>query len=100
MLSKGMMEICGDNAQVAPKLEVVFLDTQYHFAETMWYIDAIQRRYDLNLRVITPDIEPDDRWLDDPDAWSAANARRRIERHRDACLLVGAAYPRAPHIAR
>jgi phosphoadenosine phosphosulfate reductase len=59
-------------AQVAPKLEVVFLDTQYHFAETMWYVDAIKRRYDLNLRVITPDIEPDDRWLDDPDACCAA----------------------------
>jgi phosphoadenosine phosphosulfate reductase len=59
-------------AQVAPELEVVFLDTQYHFAETMWYVDAIKRRYDLNLRVITPDIEPDDRWLDDPDACCAA----------------------------
>ena len=59
-------------AQVAPELEVVFLDTQYHFAETRWYVDALQRRYDLNLRVIHPDVEPDDRWLDDPDACCAA----------------------------
>ena len=59
-------------AQVAPELEVVFLDTQYHFAETRWYVDTIQRRYDLNLRVIHPDVEPDDRWLDDPDACCAA----------------------------
>jgi len=59
-------------AQVAPQLEVVFLDTQYHFAETMWYVDAVRRRYDLNLRIIEPDIEPDDRWLDDPDACCAA----------------------------
>ena len=59
-------------AQVAPELEVVFLDTQYHFAETRWYVDTIQRRYDLNLRVVEPDIEPDDRWLDDPDACCAA----------------------------
>ena len=59
-------------AQVAPQLEVVFLDTQYHFAETTWYVDAIRRRYDLNLRVVEPDIEPDDRWLDDPDACCAA----------------------------
>jgi phosphoadenosine phosphosulfate reductase len=59
-------------AQVAPQLEVVFLDTQYHFAETMWYVDAVRRRYDLNLRVVEPDIEPDDRWLDDPDACCAA----------------------------
>ena len=59
-------------AQVAPELEVVFLDTQYHFAETRWYVDTIQRRYDLNLRIVEPDIEPDDRWLDDPDACCAA----------------------------
>ncbi|MET0421487.1 MAG: phosphoadenosine phosphosulfate reductase family protein, partial [Acidimicrobiia bacterium] len=24
--------------QVAPDIEVVFLDTQYHFAETLWYV--------------------------------------------------------------
>jgi phosphoadenosine phosphosulfate reductase len=59
-------------AQVAPQLEVVFLDTQYHFAETTWYVDAVRRRYDLNLRIVEPDIEPDDRWLDDPDACCAA----------------------------
>ena len=25
--------------QVAPDIEVVFLDTQYHFAETLWYVE-------------------------------------------------------------
>jgi phosphoadenosine phosphosulfate reductase len=59
-------------SQVAPNIEVVFLDTQYHFAETLWYVETVQRRYGLNLRVIGPDIEPDDRWLDDPDACCAA----------------------------
>ena len=59
-------------AQVAPDLEVVFLDTQYHFAETLWYVDTVRRRYDLRLRVVEPDIDPDDRWMDDPDACCAA----------------------------
>ena len=59
-------------AQVAPDLEVVFLDTQYHFAETLWYVETIRRRYDLRLRIIEPDVTPDDRWLDDPDACCAA----------------------------
>ena len=36
--------------QVAPDIEVVFLDTQYHFAETLWYVDQVRERYDLNLR--------------------------------------------------
>ena len=59
-------------AQVAPDLEVVFLDTQYHFAETHWYVETVRRRYDLNLRIVEPDIDPDDRWMDDPDACCAA----------------------------
>ncbi len=59
-------------AQVAPDLEIVFLDTQYHFAETLWYVETIRRRYDLRLRIIEPDVTPDDRWLDDPDACCAA----------------------------
>ena len=36
--------------QVAPEIEVVFLDTQYHFAETLWYVERVRERYDLNLR--------------------------------------------------
>ncbi len=58
--------------QVAPDLEVVFLDTQYHFAETLWYVETVRRRYDLNLRVVEPDVAPDDKWMDDPDGCCAA----------------------------
>jgi phosphoadenosine phosphosulfate reductase len=58
--------------QVLPDIEVVFLDTQYHFAETLAYVETVRRRYDLNLRVMEPDIEPDDRWLDDPDGCCGA----------------------------
>lgn len=59
-------------AQVVPDIEVVFLDTQYHFAETLWYVETVRRRYDLNLRIVEPDVTPDDRWLDDPDGCCAA----------------------------
>jgi phosphoadenosine phosphosulfate reductase len=55
-------------AQVASRLEVVFLDTQYHFAETLWYVEQVRARYDFNLRTIEPDVPRDDRWLADPDA--------------------------------
>lgn len=53
--------------QVKPDIEIVFIDTQYHFAETLWYVEHVQHRYDLNLRVVTPEIVRDDRWLDDAD---------------------------------
>src|SRR3982074_2502988 len=50
--------------QVGPAFEVVFLDTQYHSAETLWYVETVRRRYNLNLRIIEPEVAPDDRWLD------------------------------------
>jgi phosphoadenosine phosphosulfate reductase len=59
-------------AQVVPDIEVVFLDTQYHFAETVWYVETVRRRYNLNLRIVEPEVTPDDRWLDDPDGCCAA----------------------------
>jgi phosphoadenosine phosphosulfate reductase len=60
--------------QVAPGLDVAFLDTGYHFAETIWYVDQVRRRYDLPLTIIGPDVPHDDRWLVDPDA--CCNARK------------------------
>lgn len=62
--------------QVAPDIEIVFLDTGYHFAETLWYVEQVRRRYDLNLSVVTPDVPRDDRWLTDPDACCRA---RKVE---------------------
>ena len=52
--------------KVAPGVEVVFLDTQMHFPETYEYVETIRRVYDLNLRVVTPLVGPDDMWRDDP----------------------------------
>lgn len=54
----------------APGIEVVFLDTQYHFAETLWYVEELRRRYDLNLTVVRPqpDVRPDNLWQRDVNA--------------------------------
>jgi phosphoadenosine phosphosulfate reductase len=54
--------------QVAPRMEIVFLDTQYHFAETLWYVEQVKQRYDLDLRVVEPLVAPDDLWMVDPDS--------------------------------
>ena len=40
--------------RAVPEIEVVFLDTQYHFAETHWYVDRVRERYDLNLTIMEP----------------------------------------------
>ena len=62
--------------QVAPQLEVAFLDTQYHFPETLAYLEEIRRRFDLNLRVIRPRVEPDELWRSDTDTCCLA---RKVE---------------------
>jgi phosphoadenosine phosphosulfate reductase len=61
---------------VAPAMEVVFLDTQYHFAETRWYVERIRDRFDLNLRVMEPLVPADDLWETDPDECCAM---RKVE---------------------
>jgi phosphoadenosine phosphosulfate reductase len=52
--------------KAAPDIEVVFLDTQYHFEETWQYIKQLQARYDLNLTIMEPLVEPDELWKVDP----------------------------------
>ena len=52
-------------ASVKPDIEILFLDTQYHFAETLWFVEEVRRRYDLNLRVMSPLASPDNRWQTD-----------------------------------
>jgi phosphoadenosine phosphosulfate reductase len=59
-------------AQVAPGIEVTFLDTGYHFAETLWYVEQVRKRYDLNLNVVSANAPTDDLWLTDTDACCAA----------------------------
>lgn len=43
--------------QVDPAIEVLFLDTGFHFPETLAYVETVRSRYDLNLRVLTPGPE-------------------------------------------
>lgn len=62
--------------RAVPDIEVVFLDTQYHFAETLWYVEQVRRRYDLNLTVVKPQTSLDDMWHSDPDACCAI---RKVE---------------------
>ena len=49
----------------APRIEVVFLDTQFHFSETLWFVEHLRERYDLNLTVVKPLVERQDLWKTD-----------------------------------
>lgn len=43
-------------AKVAPGIDVVFLDTGYHFAETIGTRDAVETVYDVHVLNVTPEL--------------------------------------------
>jgi phosphoadenosine phosphosulfate reductase len=46
--------------KVDPSIEVIFLDTEFHFPETLAYVERLRRRYDLNLVVTHPEVAIDE----------------------------------------
>jgi len=52
--------------KVEPSIEVVFIDTGYHFPETLQTVELVRKRYGLNLRIMTVPPEPVPVWKSDP----------------------------------
>jgi phosphoadenosine phosphosulfate reductase len=52
--------------RVESSVEVVFIDTGYHFPETLQTADEVRRRYGLNLRVMGPPAQRGEFWRVDP----------------------------------
>ena len=92
--------------KVDPDIEVVFLDTGFHFAETLQTLRRAQARYQLNLRVEraeprTPDLFAVgvdsccafrkvallDRALEDKDAWMTGLRRVDSDTRADAAIV-------------
>ena len=65
-------------AQVRPGAEIVLLDTNYLFAETLWFAERVTDRFGLRLRQELPDPEVgyDDMWMTDTDSCCH---RRKVE---------------------
>jgi phosphoadenosine phosphosulfate reductase len=66
-------------ARVAPGTDVVFLDTQYHFPETLDTLDVVRQRYPVKLRVRRPDVPMDDLWRTDTDACCAVRKVAQLD---------------------
>jgi phosphoadenosine phosphosulfate reductase len=75
---------------VAPDVEVVFLDTGFHFAETLNVVKRAMDRYALNLTVLRPDADAPDLWAAGTqaccDARKVAPLERYLVGHADAWL--------------
>jgi phosphoadenosine phosphosulfate reductase len=63
-----------------PDAEIILLDTQYLFAETWWFARSLARDLDLDLVVMEPEVEPDDRWRDDVEGCCHARKVEPLQR--------------------
>jgi phosphoadenosine phosphosulfate reductase len=75
---------------VDPDIEVVFLDTGFHFAETLGTVRRAMDRYSLNLTVLRPDGDAPDVWGAGStaccDARKVAPLDRYLSDHADAWM--------------
>jgi phosphoadenosine phosphosulfate reductase len=73
---------------VTPGVDILFLDTGFHFAETIGTRDAVAATYDVNVRTVLPLITVEqqaaehgpDLWARDPDACCAIRKVEPLER--------------------
>jgi len=65
---------------VEPSIEVVFIDTGYHFPETLETAETVRQRYGLNLRIITVPPQPVELWRTDPAGCCSAAKVDQLDR--------------------
>jgi phosphoadenosine phosphosulfate reductase len=66
--------------KVEPAIEVVFIDTGYHFSETLETMERVRRRYGLNLRIMTVPPHDEELWKADPENCCSAIKVGQLDR--------------------
>jgi phosphoadenosine phosphosulfate reductase len=66
--------------KVEPGIEVVFIDTGYHFPETLETVEVVRRRYGLNLRMMTVAHHDEELWKVDPENCCSAVKVGQLDR--------------------
>jgi phosphoadenosine phosphosulfate reductase len=66
--------------KVDPAIEVVFIDTGYHFPETLETVEAVRKRYGLNLRMMTVAPHNEELWKVDPENCCSAVKVGQLDR--------------------
>ena len=66
--------------KVEPAIEVVFIDTGYHFPETLETMERIRRHYGMNLKVMTVQPQSEDLWVADPENCCSAVKVGQLDR--------------------
>ena len=66
--------------KVEPSIEIVFIDTGYHFPETLETVELVRRRYGLNLRMMTVAPHDEELWKIDPENCCSAIKVGQLDR--------------------
>lgn len=66
--------------RVDPAIEVVFIDTGYHFPETLDTVEQVRRRYGLNMRIMTVQRQNEPLWQADPENCCSAVKVGQLDR--------------------
>jgi phosphoadenosine phosphosulfate reductase len=66
--------------KVEPSIEVVFIDTGYHFPETLDTVELVRRRYGLNLKMMSVPHHDDELWKVDPENCCSAVKVGQLDR--------------------
>ena len=65
---------------VEPSIEVTFIDTGYHFPETLETVERVRRHYGLNLRMMTVPPHDEELWKVDPENCCSAIKVGQLDR--------------------
>ena len=65
---------------VDPAIEVVFIDTGYHFPETLATVEEVRRHYGLNIRIMTVARQEEALWQADPENCCSAVKVGQLDR--------------------
>ncbi|HMQ24700.1 MAG TPA: phosphoadenylyl-sulfate reductase [Acidimicrobiales bacterium] len=66
--------------KVDPAIEVVFIDTGYHFPETLQTVEDVRRHYGLNMRIMTVAHHAEELWEVDPENCCSAVKVGQLDR--------------------
>jgi phosphoadenosine phosphosulfate reductase len=66
--------------KVDPAIEVIFIDTGYHFPETLETVERVRRHYGLNLRIMTVPPHDEELWKVDPENCCSAVKVGQLDR--------------------
>jgi phosphoadenosine phosphosulfate reductase len=66
--------------RVDAAIEVIFIDTGYHFPETLATVEQVRRHYGLNLRMMTVARQEEELWQADPENCCSAVKVGQLDR--------------------